>query len=48
MSLHNFSGLGQQWLELHHRKTKDRLFLHITRREIPKVEKKTEYISLTV
>ena len=42
VSLHNFHGLGEQWLQLHHGKTKDRLFLHIIRREIPKVE--TYYI----
>ena len=37
VSLHSFFGVGRQWLELHHRKTNDRLYLHIVRREIPKV-----------
>ena len=37
VSLHNFMGVGRQWLELHHRKTGDRLFLHIKKKELPKV-----------
>lgn len=36
VSLHNFMGVGRQWLELHHRKTGDRLFLHIKKKELPK------------